>query len=74
MSDTEGSIQVLIDFDPTFGKACPPRRFWDLEAALLELHAVVVANDAIMLQGKDPIKRIACVGDKGASFHALHNS
>ncbi len=73
IADTEGSVQVLIEFDAAFGKAITPGSWGDLPASVAKLHAVIIAYNPIMVQGEDTVELIPRVGHKSGPFSGWSN-
>jgi hypothetical protein len=50
ISDTATTVQVFVDGDPTASNWRAPADFLDLQDARLEMHGIVLAHGALMLQ------------------------
>ncbi len=73
IADTEGSVQMFVERDAALGEGITPGGRRDLPASVAELHAVIVAHRALMLDGEDAVELIPEVGDESGPLSSRSN-
>jgi len=67
VADAPGTIEVLVDRDPTPGQRGSPTALFDLQNTRTNVHGVVPVHGALVLQGKDQIQILPAHWQKSMS-------
>src|SRR5487761_330823 len=67
VSHAEGAVQMLVYSHPATGQSVPPRRLFDLQHAMSDLHGVVPIHHTLMLQSKNALHILASQWQKSAA-------
>ncbi len=67
ITDTQGSIQMFVDFYWALGKRVTLRRWRDLPSRVAELDTVVISDGSLVLQREDAVQLIAGIRNKSRS-------
>ncbi len=68
ITNTQGSIQMFVDFYSALGKRVALRRWRDLPSRVAEFNTVVISNGSLVLQREDAAQLIAGIRNKSRSL------